>query len=154
MDPLKWALLALGLLIIAGLGAYALHLQRKVKAMEKRRQQQLEQLAAEADAKRVRINKSIQIIAAAVPEEQMTLTEAAMRLSVLLESLGVSEAEREEFSALFKLAEATAHIPILEEWKNLPLKKRLAYDRQREQLEQDYRDFIHQCAENLRGREF
>lgn len=154
MDSIKVYLLLFGLLLIIGLSVYALVLKRRVKQLEQVRSEQAEHLAQESRAQRDRTNKSIQIIASSVPEEKMSLTEAAMRLSVLLQSLDISVAEQEEFSAIFKLADATAHIPILEEWKKLPTKQKLALDQQRVAIEQEYREFIVENAKSLLGRSF
>ncbi|MBB6521978.1 DUF2489 domain-containing protein [Pseudoteredinibacter isoporae] len=147
-------LLSVAVLIVIALAAYAIYLHWQLREQEKRREAQLKALQVEADKQRDRINKSIQVIAAAMGSDQMTLTEGAMRLSVLLQSLGLSEEVLTPYSSLFKLAEATAHIPILEEWKKLPLKQRLAFDQQREALEADYRDLVMDSAKQLLNKNF
>ena len=58
----------------------------------------------------------------------MTLTEGAIRVRVLLDGLSVNEDVQEEFAAFYQLAKATEHIPILEGWKQLSTKKKLAFD--------------------------
>ena len=151
---MKLALMLVGLIIVAGLAAYAVYLRRKLGQKKKLEQEKVLELENQAAAQRSRVNKSIQVIAQSIPAGKMTLTEGVMRLSVLLESLGITDADREAFSPIFKLAEATAHIPILEGWTKLPLKKRLACDQQRQTLESDYRDFVLASAKSLVGREF
>lgn len=147
--------MVLAALLLVFLAIWAWRLLQQVKRQEREQQRQVQALEDDARAQRERVNKSIQIIAnTVVTGDQMSLTEAAMRLAVLLESLAIDDASREELAPLFKLADATAHIPILEEWKKLPTKKKLAFDKQRESLEQDYRDFVVQCCQNLRGRKF
>lgn len=148
-------LMVLAALLLVFLAIWAWRLLQQVKRQEREQQRQVQALEDDARAQRERVNKSIQIIAnTVVTGDQMSLTEAAMRLAVLLESLAIDDASREELAPLFKLADATAHIPILEEWKKLPTKKKLAFDKQRQSLEQDYRDFVVQCCQNLRGRKF
>jgi len=148
-------LMVLAVLLVAVLSIWAWRLLQQVKRQEAEQKRQVQALEDDARAQRDRVNKSIQIIAnTIVAGDKMSLTEAAMRLGVLLESLGIDDVSREQLAPLFKLAEATAHIPILEEWKKLPTKKKLAFDKQREALEQDYRDFVVQCCQNLRGRKF
>jgi len=151
---MKFTLLFIGLIIVAALAVYAVILRRKLGQQKKLEQEKVLELEHQAAAHRSRVNKSIQVIAQSIPEGKMTLTEGVMRLSVLLESLGITDADREEFSPIFKLAEATAHIPILDGWKKLPLKKRMAFDQQRLALESDYRDFVLESAKLLVGREF
>ncbi len=149
-----WVLAGCGVVIICVLAVIALRLQLKVRALkQQRRQQQLALEQAERD-QRQRINKSIQIIAQGVSADQLTLTEGAIRIKVLLDSLGVDEAVRREYVAFYQLAKATDHIPILAEWKKLTLKKRLAFDSEREQLEGQYRDFIMDAAKRIRGKTF
>ncbi len=147
-------LLFVAVLIVLALAGYALYLHWQLRKQEQRREAQMKALQVEADKQRDRINKSIQVIAAAMGSDQMTLTEGAMRLSVLLQSLGLGEEELEPYSSLLKLAEATAHIPILEDWKKLPTKQKLAFDQQREQLEDDYRDLIMDSAKQLLDKHF
>lgn len=147
-------LLVLAVLIVIALAAYALYLHMQLRKQEQRREAQLEELKQEADKQRDRINKSIQVIAAAMGGDQMTLTEGAMRLSVLLQSLGLSEQELEPYSSLIKLAEATAHIPILEDWKKLSTKQKLAFDKQRAELEAQYEDLVLDSSKKLLNKNF
>lgn len=135
-------LLALALVIVLALAAYAIYLHWHLREQRKQRDTQLKALQIEADKQRDRVNKSIQVIAAAMGGDQMTLTEGAMRLSVLLQSLGLGEEALKPYSALIKLAEATAHIPILEDWKKLSTKQKLDYDKQRTSLEEQYRELV------------
>lgn len=151
---MKFSLMLAGLVIVSVLAVYAVILRRKLGRKKQLEQEKVLELEGQAAAQRSRVNKSIQVIAQSIPEGKMTLTEGVMRLSVLLESLGITDADREEFSPIFKLAEATAHIPILEGWKKLPLKKRMAFDQQRQALESDYRDFVLASAKSLVGRVF
>lgn len=148
-------LLLAAVLIVLALSWWAGSLLRQVKVKEIEEAEALGRLDLEAKAQRQRVNKSVQVIAASVLKgDEMSLTEASMRLSVLLESLGMNEDEREAFAGIFKLAEATAHIPILAQWKKLPSKNKLTFDKQRLVLEADYKDFVQQCCRNLIGKEF
>lgn len=147
-------LLILAILVVISLAGYALYLHLQLRKQEQRREAQLDELKQEADKQRERINKSIQVIAAAMGSEQMTLTEGAMRLSVLLQSLGLAEQELEPYSSLIKLAEATAHIPILEDWKKLSTKQKLAFDKQRTELEAQYEDLVLDSSRKLLNKSF
>ncbi|MFT5118649.1 MAG: hypothetical protein ACI9NY_002191, partial [Kiritimatiellia bacterium] len=106
------------------LAVIALRLQRQVKKSEARKAQQeslqKEQQQAQKLEQRESMNKSIQILAKSLASDQLSKTEAAIRIGALLEFLGADDSVKEEYSAFFQLAEASAHIPILEKWKALP----------------------------------
>ncbi|GAA6169427.1 DUF2489 domain-containing protein [Sessilibacter corallicola] len=149
-----YILLAIGIVIVLGLSAVAgyylwqLHLQRK----------QLSQVEAEQERvlqeQRKRLNNSIQRLAQGVIGEQLTKTEAAIRIRVLLDGLGVDDEVRKEYTAFYILAGKTDHIPILEEWKKLPSKEKKKFDKERESLEKEYGDFVLDAAQRILGKTF
>src|SRR5690606_2972207 len=103
---------------------------------------------------RARINKSIQILAMATQKEELTLTEASIRISVLLDSLDVSDGVRTEFSACYQLRERTAHIPILTAWKSLDRKQQKEFDIERLRYEATFGDFVMDAAKRIESRDF
>lgn len=144
----------LGLLVLGGLGGYAWHLTRLVRLRDQSRAVQQAALAQEADRRRDQINRSIQLIAQGLLDEQMSLTEGAIRIRGLLDGLAVADPIRDEFRAFYLLAQATSHIPVLDAWKALKTKDKLVFDRQRLQLETDHREFVLDAAQRIRGRAF
>ncbi len=154
MESSTTVLLFLAALVIAALTATAGYYLWQLRVLKNKRAQQKEALEQAGREQRERVNKSIQIIAQAIVEEQMTLTEGAIRVRVLLDGLGVSESVQKEFSAFYQLAKATEHIPILEAWKQLSTKKKLAFDSERERLEKDYREFVLDAAVRIQGQYF
>jgi uncharacterized protein HemX len=154
-----WAVLSVvAIIIVIGLAYYAFQLQVKVNVIEKKRtlQQQEQQLMVDKQAqeKRDSMNKSIQILAQGLSEGQLSKTEAAIRIGALLEFLGADDRVKEQYSAFFQLAEATAHIPILGKWKALPTKEKLRYDGERETLEETYGDFVVDAGKRILGQRF
>ncbi len=147
-------LIVLAALIVGGLGYYAFSLSRKVRALEGKRKQDAVAMADELNQQRNHRNRSIQIIAQGIMTEQLSLTEGAIRIRVLMDGLNVDAAVQEEFNAFYQLSDATSHIPILEEWKKLKLKQRLAFDNERVQLERDHKEFVEDAAQRILGREF
>lgn len=147
-------LIALAVLIVLALALVAAVLQYRVYQQNKARAVRLDQQAQEQRAQRERVNKSIQVIASSVHSDDITLTEASIRIRVLLDSLGVPDSVREEFAAFYELAEATEHIPILDDWKALPTKKKLAFDRERVTQEQFFEKRVLEAAKRIRGRLF
>ena len=147
-------LLVLALIIIAVLTGIAGVLLYKVKQKNIHQRAQLAEKEAAIKVQRDKVNNSIQILAQAVGRDELTLTEASIRISFLLDSLGVSEGVREEFSAFYQLMEQTRHIPILENWKNLSHKEQKDFDLQRLKSEESFRDFVQDAAVRIQGREF
>lgn len=146
---------SLVVLALAGTAGYYL---RQVQKLKQHQAEQLAELDRKAQKKRGEMNDSIQILAQSIGQEvngnQLSLTEASIRISGLLKTLSVSDDVKEEFLAFYKLAEATAHIPILEEWKKLSTKKKLAFSKERDKLESDYREFVLAAAKRIQGRDF
>ena len=150
-----WAVLSVvAIIVVVGLAYYAFQLQTKVNAIEQKKVAQQVVLDKQAQEKRDSMNKSIQILAQGLSEGQLSKTEASIRIGALLEFLGVGESVKEEYSAFFQLAEATAHIPILEKWKALPTKEKLRYDSEREALEEKYGDFVVDAGKRILGKSF
>jgi len=147
-------LLLAAIVIVAVLAAIAGYYLWQLRLLSKKRKDQKKALEQAGREQRDRVNKSIQIIAQAIIEDQMTLTEGAIRVRVLLDGLGVDESVQEEFAAFYQLAKATEHIPILAAWKELSTKKKLAFDSERERLERDYREFVLDAATRIQGQVF
>ncbi|MEZ5528966.1 MAG: DUF2489 domain-containing protein [Porticoccaceae bacterium] len=139
----------LGLLVIAGLGGYAIYLQMLLQRQKKARQAQEKQLAEIREERHQHYRKSIQVIAAAIEADQVTLTEGAIRISMLVTQLELDEQESANYQVFFQLAEATAHIPILEEWKKLNTRDKLRFDSERTEIEEKYREFVVDAARKL-----
>lgn len=147
-------LLILAVVIIAVLCAVAGYYLWQLRLLRQRQKAQLDQLTADSKAQRERVNTSIQVIAASVGRDDLTLTEASIRISVLLDSLGVSDEVRDEYSAFYQLRDATAHIPILAQWNKLPLAERRKFEKERLKHEQTYSAFVLAAAERIRGQTF
>lgn len=151
---LTTVLIVLAVLVVLVLAVVAAVLQYKVYKQNQARQALMEQQQAKSDEQRERVNKSIQIIAHSVGSDDITLTEASIRISVLLDSLSVDEPVRDEFAAFYQLAESTSHIPILDAWKALSTKQKLKYDRERTTQEQFHEKAVLDAAKRIRGRAF
>jgi hypothetical protein len=145
---------SIGVIIIVVLSVVAWRLQSQVKQVHDKKLEQRQQYDRQVQDKRDSRNKSIQILAKSLGEDQLSKTEAAIRIGTLLEFLGIDDVVRNEYSAFFQLAEATVHIPILEKWKVLPAKEKLRYDNEREALEEKYGDFVVDAAKRILGKYF
>ncbi|MBX2807062.1 MAG: DUF2489 domain-containing protein [Cellvibrionaceae bacterium] len=142
------------LLIVSVLAVIAARLLWKVRQLQQRQAAQACERRRQRDAHRDYLNNSVQVLALGIIDDQLSLTEAAIRISVLLDNLQVDAEAKQRFSAFFQLAEATAHIPILDAWKKLPAQQRLRYEKQRMAAEEKYGDCIVHAAKRIRGQVF
>ncbi|WP_226647713.1 DUF2489 domain-containing protein [Microbulbifer variabilis] len=147
-------LLVIAALIVFTLAVIAGYYLRKLSAAQKKQAEQLAELEQAAQEQRQRVNDSIQIIARSLLDDGVGLTEASIRIRVLLDALQVEDTVREEFVAFYTIAEKTSHIPILKEWKALPRKEQFQYELEMAQVEADYKDFALDAAKRILGRTF
>jgi len=151
-------LIILGAIIILVLSAIAIRLVYKVHRLHKSRQEKLKaQEAANQESQRIHrqwLNKSIQLLAQGLDKNELSLTEASIRISGLLDVLGVDEQIKTEFSAFYQLTEKTQHIPYLDAWKNLSPAEQNKFDRERIEQEAAFLDFVLDAAKRILGREF
>ncbi|VUD48240.1 hypothetical protein TDB9533_01193 [Thalassocella blandensis] len=141
-----WVLLAV--LFVLGLMGIAAYYHVLLYRHKKRQAASADEFKKEIEKRRERGVQSIVILSRAVLAEQVSLTEASIRINAL-SILLMDKALIEELSVFRQLAEATAHIPILEEWKKLPTKDKLAYDREREKIEETFKDFVMVTADRI-----
>ena len=139
----------LGVLIVVVLAIYAASLYIKLYQLKAERKKQQVKLDKEQQERREYCRKSIWIIAGSLVEKQMSLTEGAIRISVLSSQLDLSSEEQNDYDVFKQLAEATAHIPILDEWKKLKTREKLKYDKEREVIEEKFRDFVINAAKEI-----
>lgn len=147
-------ILVIAALVIVLLSAVATYYCLALHKAKKRQAQQLAELEVAANEQRERVNTSIQIIAKTLLDDGVGLTEASLRIRVLLDSLQVEEAVKEEFVAFYTVADKTSHIPILEDWKKLSRKEKFAFEKEMARVEADYRDFALDAAKRILGRNF
>lgn len=142
-------LVLMAVVIVLVLAGYALHLHRKLQRLDAEREearlafeQQLKDKAAEA-------RKSIIILAKGLVAEELSITEACLRISWLLTQIDAEARESEAYSVFFQVADATSHIPILEAWKALTREQRKAFDLERLKTEKAFGDFVLVAAKKL-----
>ncbi|UTA46357.1 DUF2489 domain-containing protein [Simiduia sp. 21SJ11W-1] len=142
-------LVVLAVAIVLGLAGYAAYLALQVRRQNQDQQARLAELeGVMEDEKTKRIN-SIRILAQGVLKDELSYTEAAIRITALLDILGEGKAARETHVALYKLADETLHIPRLADWRALDKKTKRRYDKERAASEAKYREFIQDSAKQL-----
>ncbi|WP_245792224.1 DUF2489 domain-containing protein [Teredinibacter waterburyi] len=142
-------LIVVAVVIVILLSGLALYYQVKLRRLKKQQQERLQQQNVRLQEVKKEALNSIIVLAQAAIEKQVSLTEASIRITVLSERLGFSEHELSDFQVFTKLAEATAHIPILDRWTSLPKTEKRAFEQERLQHEQKYQDFIEAAARQL-----
>lgn len=149
--PIFYTVAGLIVIVLAVIAGYYLVLlgrqQQRINAESQRAEQELAEV-------RKRANNSIQILARGATQGQLTLTEASIRISKLMDNLAVDTATRDEFAVFFLLAEKTSHIPILAEWKQLSRKQQFKFDLERQELEHQYSEQVIDAAQRLQGKVF
>lgn len=135
--------------IVGMLAAIALYYTFKLKGLRGKQELQSRDNAREQEKRRRQINTSIRVLAGAVGREELSLTEASIRIATLLDSLNLDEAVITEYAGFYKLREATAHIPILDAWQVLSAKEKFAFNKERERHEAAYSDFVLDAAQRI-----
>lgn len=132
-------LTGLGLVIIAGLGAYAFTLRKEVRRREAFR---------EEEQQRARDNclENLELVASALLQEQVDITEGAWRCKVLLEILEPRLLEREAFRPFGEVHARTRHLHTHGARQALSPKERFKEDRERLAVEDELRESVLEAA--------
>lgn len=104
--------------------------------------------------KQVDAQNSITLIARALLQDQVSPTEASLRIVHLLRVLVLDEGKTDIFNVFHKLSEEAAHIPILDEWKKLNRKEKKEFESLRLSIEEKYKDFTKVSAEKIASTNF
>lgn len=154
-DTVLYALIILGLGVIAGLSIYIL----KQLSIQREHREKLEQIAQQAAEKtqerRDYLIESVQMIShAVINDDQMTSTEGCMRLHVLLDNLAPHLLKQEPYSVISLIYQQTQHIPIKEQWKSLDRKTQNKLKKEMIQLEKKHQNQIKEAAKLLKDYNF
>ncbi|MDA0796852.1 MAG: DUF2489 domain-containing protein [Proteobacteria bacterium] len=141
--------LTIGGVIVLLLTGYALYLGLQLKRQKSRRNKAEEELRIEFEYNDKEARQSVQIIAKALIQKDISETEAAMRIGFLSQKITANHDEKNLFSVFQQLAEATSHIPILDDWKALEKSEKNRLTQERTAIESKYSDFIKASAEQL-----
>ena len=153
-------LAAISIVIILGLAFYAGILISRIKMhteLNKQREAQLNAQNAQAALKKQQRNdnicESIRIIARATAQKQCNVSEAAIRLTVLLETLLLEKAieVENEYPALSALFNKVKEMPTHEQRKKVPVKELKKLDRQRRIYEAELEEQIIKEALRLKN---
>lgn len=124
---------------------YALYLAFQLR---QRRQRKVD-FKSQSSKSQLDAKQSIKIIAQALLQDDLTATEAAMRIAFLAKQIIPSADQAKQIRAFEQLAADTADIPILEAWQALPTKDKRQYDKQRISCETKHAEAIQAAAQYL-----
>jgi len=134
-----WILaLFVGLSIILILGWYALKLTKQVKAFEAHQAERLADLEAKGEAALDDAARGIAVIANAYLQEDLTATEACLRIEVIAQQLQLESLLSSMHPAIWAVADKTRHLPILDSYKSLSKKEQHRVDIERIKTESEF----------------
>lgn len=126
-----------GVIIIGVLAFYAGKLLKQLQAQTVQQKQAKDEQQRALKVHDKKILDSVIIIVRAMKEEQCDFSEGCWRLSVLLDSLKMSEALSQQFPAIFELYSRIKELSILDSRKELAKKERMKEDLQRMKAESE-----------------
>ena len=138
-----------GSLLLIALGIYAGYLSFQLRRQRLVAEGAEKQLAEELASKEAEARQSVQIIARALVQKDLSETEAAMRIAWLSQQIKLSEDEAQQVSVFHQLAVATSHIPILDDWAALSKSEKRRLDSERQSIESNFSEFIQLSAVDL-----
>lgn len=135
-------LLVIAVVIILALSGYAGWLLGRLW-QQRRRQRRVERL------RRHQALDSLDIIGRSLLADQVNVTEAALRMAVMLHNLEDPTAPSARFRAIHTLAEASRHLDTGSARQALPPREREIQDRQREALEYRHGEAVVEATREL-----
>ena len=117
MTSYLW-LLAAGAVIVP-LAAYAGWLAVRLRRQAQERREAAEAQAQARETRQEQALFGIRLLAGAMIEEEITLTEGCQRISYLLGQIEQGRYPEERTRVFGQVAAATAHLPILDAWRAL-----------------------------------
>lgn len=134
-----WLLLGAAVIVVVGLGSYALSLWREVKRREAFRRDEI---------RRANDNclESLGMIASAMLVEQVDLIEGSLRCKVLLEIIDPGLLDRPEFRVFGEVHQRTGHLHTHSARQALTPRERLQEDRQRLAVEDELQGSVREAA--------
>ena len=136
--------------IIVVLAIYAFKLTREVKRVESIQAARLQEIDDRAELAMDEVALGVTVLARAYLQNELSATEACLRVVHLLEQLQLGSLYRGIYPAIFEVAEKAQSFPILDDYKALSPKAQFELDRRRESLEDEFSDAVMLSMEGLK----
>ena len=137
-----YVLFGLGVLVVAGLAFYLGQILFQLRAQQQRQQQALLDHQQKQAKHQQYLLDSILLIGKATLEQQCELSEAALRIWVLLENLQPDLAQSSRWPGLFAMYDCVKAMPTHEARKELDKKELRRQDHLRQQTEIQFKESI------------
>ncbi len=131
------------------LAGYALFLFLRLRKQSLMRKQEAEDLLVLTAEREAHARRSIKLLCDALLKNDISDTEAAMRVAYLSQQISLSDDEKQHLEAFHQLSKATAHIPILGDWQGLSRSEQRSFKQERVKIEAEFHAFIHASAAHL-----
>lgn len=148
------ALAVAGFLVIAVLAVIAWRLWQKVWDNEKRIKAHEQQVQASEQKRLDYIHESLNVIAAAVLDDQVRVAEAGIRMAVLLDNLPLSCDSKHRFKPLFDIHDRSRHIPTHSKWEALEKKERRRFEKELVSIEREFEAQVKDIASHIKQNPF
>ncbi|TVP93517.1 MAG: DUF2489 domain-containing protein [Pseudomonadaceae bacterium] len=135
-------LFIIALIIVAGLGWYALSLWRQVW-------QRQATVRNNEQARNQRLAEDIEFLASSLLTEQVSVIEGSIRIKVLLDNYSGSLNSQHDCEIFTLIYDATAHIPTHQAWKELAPSERKLHEKHMQQLEEEHGERVTAAARQL-----
>ena len=137
--------IVIGAVVTLGLFFYACYLGIKLK----NKTRQSEQPSMFKPQSQLDAQLSIRVIAQAFLQNDLTATEAAMRIGFLAQQLNDAFKQDKSIKVFEALAKDASHLPILDAWKALPKDEKLRLEKERLSIENKYAEQVNMAAKAL-----
>ena len=137
------------LAVILMLSVYAILLCKKLWQLKRKQTLDKNEKQQRVENKKIETQESIHILVSCLLQDQVSLTEAAIRVSGLAKALRLSDVEQQFYIAFDNLAMATSHIPILADWGKLSAKEQKRFNDERGIIEGEHKATVLEAAKRL-----
>ncbi|GHC27308.1 Protein of unknown function [Aidingimonas halophila] len=139
---MAWGLLAVAILVVVGLSLYALRLWREVKRREAFKRDEINRANQQC-------LESLDAIAKAMLDDQVDLTEGALRCKVLLEIIDPDLTDQDRFRVFAETYARTSHLHTHSSRLALSPRDRMKEDRERLAIESELDATIREAAREI-----
>ncbi|MAD58018.1 MAG: hypothetical protein CMK44_05520 [Porticoccus sp.] len=144
---IEYIIIAVSIIFILGLYALILHL--KIRKQSLQRKNNVDILSKHLVKRQDEFKESIRVIASAIVQDQICLTEGAIRINKLSSHLDSNLSDDIAYEVFSELTKATAHIPILENWIKLTKEEQASFEVERKKIEKDFQHLIKTSAQRI-----
>lgn len=144
-----YAGIGLGLASSAALVVYIVRTARKMRHIQQEIQARQKAQEDELQAHRAHLRESIEVIAKTMLDDQVELSEACIRLKVLIDNYDPDMHQQPGFKVFNELHARLAHMPTHQARKDADPKWIRKLDQERFRLEKEYREDLRLAGERL-----